>query len=142
MGTCCPPEKLTNVDPDKVPDFRYIIDGDGQLREIENHENDTFREQYADSQVSSSWMSCAYRFFQDKPQKDDDVIVVDSGFSSSEDTSAGPVGASALASSCGSPKHARINGSSMRTTPISSCEKARVKSRSPRKQKKASAVSQ
>ena len=103
-------------------DFRYIIDGDGQLREIENHENDTTWEQYADGQVSSSWMSCAYRFFQDKPKKDDDVIVVDSGFSSSED---GPVGASALASSCGSPKHANINGSSMRTTPISSCETAR-----------------
>ena len=60
-------------------DLRYVIDDEGKMHEV--LEGDELWHRFADSQVSSSWLSCAYRIYNDSYAKKDsadldEVIVV------------------------------------------------------------------
>ena len=127
----------------------YIIDGAGEMVEILDPSNDPLWEMYADSQVSSSWMACAYRFYQDKPEKtaDSDVMVEEpvvhgvSGTSSGgHDTLGASLGASSFPLSI-PPSESKASTMRISTASTSSCDQLRVKSRSTRRQKNVSAVS-
>ena len=124
----------------------FIIDGAGQMVEILDPSNDPLWEMYADSQVSSSWMACAYRFYQDKPETtaESDVIkveLVDHAEPVDHGVSEASLGASSLPSSSSPNEESKGSGMKTSTTCTSSCDQPRVRSRSPRRQENVSAVS-
>ena len=67
-----------SLDPNRK--FMYIVDGKGMMRELEviNGKVDDKEDLlfWADSQVSTGWLSAAYRFLKDD-MLNDDVVVVD-----------------------------------------------------------------
>ena len=49
----------------EIQSLRYVFDGDGEMWELVNGERQEFADFWADSQVSSGWLSAAYRTMKD-----------------------------------------------------------------------------
>lgn len=107
----------------------HVIDNVGEIHEVAP--SDPLWLEFADSQVSSSWMACAYRYWKDPPSSNQEIITLD-------DAGVMEGGGDLLTtSSCDSPKEKDSTGSkgkeSTDGTTTSSGEH-RVRSRSPKRQ--------
>lgn len=112
--------------------YVHVIDNVGEIHEVAP--GDPLWLEFADSQVSSSWMACAYRYFKDPPSSSQEIIALDDA---GVMEGGGDLLTTCPSSSCNSPKEndsadSKNTESTDGTTTLSS--EGRLRSRSPKRQ--------
>ena len=108
--------------------LRYVVDGDGELRELVAGERPDLEALWADSQVSSGWLSAAYRTMKEpclEPPTAKDVVDLTESKGQGKDKTVVEDGAVGQADS--TPSSSR--STSTRTCSSSTCVRPRSRSR-------------
>ena len=111
-------------------DLRYVIDNVGEIHEVV--EADPMWQEFADSQVSSSWLACAYRYYKDPAPSNLETITLDAGVCEG----GGDCLTTCPSSSCESPKENDSTGSQTKESTdgtTTSSGESRLRSRSPKR---------
>ena len=105
--------------------LRYVVDGNGELHELVGGERPDLEELWADSQVSSGWLSAAYRTLKEpfpEPPAAKDVVDLTEFEDHGKGKECGVVGQAQTTPSS--------SGSSTPTCSSSTCVRPRSRSRS------------